>query len=167
VEPIVVFADGACSGNPGPAGIGIVLVSGPHRKEISEYIGEGTNNIAEIMAVMRGLELIKDRARPVVVKTDSSYTIGVLSKNWKAKANKELIAQARAVVALFATLRFEWVPGHAGVAENERCDELARAAVKSRKGSGDARAVPVASRAAESRVVTSGSTAPRNLATNR
>ena len=73
-----------------------------------------------------------DRAREVLVHTDSSYTIGVLSKGWKAKKNVELIAKTRALVAGFANLKFQWVPGHSGVVENERCDELARAAVKRR-----------------------------------
>jgi len=130
--PIIAYTDGACSGNPGPAGVGVVLVCGDKRKEISAYIGEGTSNIAELMAVLHALEAIKDRARAVVVHTDSSYTIGVLSKGWKAKANVELIAKTRALAAAFADLKFQWVPGHSGVVENERCDELARAAVKRR-----------------------------------
>ena len=128
--PIVAYTDGACSGNPGPAGIGVVLVCGDHRREISEFIGAGTSNIAELMAIVHALEAIKDRAREVVLHTDSSYAIGVLSKGWKAKANVELIAKTRVLVGGFANLKFQWVPGHAGVAENERCDELARAAVK-------------------------------------
>ena len=130
--PIIAYTDGACSGNPGPAGIGVVLVCGDKRKEISAYIGEGTSNIAELSAVVAALEAIKDRTREVVVHTDSSYTIGVLSKGWKAKKNVELIAQTRALAAAFSNLRFQWVPGHSGVVENERCDELARAAVKRR-----------------------------------
>src|SRR5688572_3855141 len=95
---IVVHTDGACSGNPGPAGIGAVLVYGEHRKEISEYIGEGTNNIAELTAILRALAAIKDRKRPTIVKTDSSYAIGMLTKNWKVKANHALIAELRALV---------------------------------------------------------------------
>jgi ribonuclease HI len=131
-EAVLVYTDGACSGNPGPAGIGVVLVCGAHRKELSEYIGEGTSNIAEVTAVIRALSSIKDRTRRVLVHSDSQYTIGVLSKNWKAKANKELIAEARSLAATFAELAFRWVPGHAGVAENERCDALARAAIRDR-----------------------------------
>src|SRR5688572_4496576 len=128
--PIIVYADGACSGNPGPAGLGVVLVCGDHRREISEYIGHGTNNIAELMAIVRALEAIKDRTREVIVHTDSSYAIGVLSKGWKVKANVELIANTRVLVGTFTRLTFQWVKGHAGVPENERCDELARTAVK-------------------------------------
>ncbi|MBA3499520.1 MAG: ribonuclease HI [Myxococcota bacterium] len=132
MDPIIAYTDGACSGNPGPAGVGVVLVCGDKRKEISAYIGEGTNNIAELMAVAHALEAIKDRAREVVIYTDSSYAIGVLSKGWKAKANVELIAKMRALAAGFSNLRFQWVRGHSGIVENERCDELAREAVKRR-----------------------------------
>lgn len=129
-DAVLVFTDGACSGNPGPAGIGVVLVSGDHRKEISEYIGEATSNIAELTAVVRALSAIRDRTRHVIVYSDSEYTIGTLTRDWKVRANKGLIDKARQLAATFARLRFEWVPGHAGVAENERCDELARAAIR-------------------------------------
>jgi ribonuclease HI len=112
-------------------GIGVVLLSGKHRKEISEYLGpRGTNNIAELVAIERALEAIKDRARPVVVHSDSSYAIGLLSAGWKAKANRELVERIRALVRSFPHLRFVKVAGHAGVAENERCDELARQAIE-------------------------------------
>jgi ribonuclease HI len=131
-DPIIAYTDGACSGNPGPAGVGVVLVCGDKRREISSYLGEGTNNIAELTAILAALEAIKDRKREVTVITDSSYAIGVLSKGWKAKANVELIAKMRALIAEFTQLRFQWVKGHAGHVENERCDELARDAVKRR-----------------------------------
>lgn len=131
-DPIIAYTDGACSGNPGPAGIGVVLVCGDKRREISTYLGEGTNNIAELTAILAALEAIKDRRRAITVVTDSSYAIGVLTKNWKLKANVELILKMRALIAEFAQLRFEWVKGHAGHVENERCDELAREAVKRR-----------------------------------
>ncbi len=127
---ILAFTDGACSGNPGPAGIGIVLVSGPHRKEIAEYIGEATSNIAELSAIVRALDAIKDRARHVIVHSDSEYAIGALSQGWKIRANKRLVEQGRDLAATFAHLRFEWVPGHAGIVENERCDVLARSAIR-------------------------------------
>jgi ribonuclease HI len=127
---IHAWTDGACTGNPGPMGIGVVLLSGRHRKEISEYLGpRGTNNIAELVAIERALEAIKDRGRRVVVYSDSSYAIGLLSQGWKAKANAELVQRLRRLVAEFAHLRFVKVAGHAGVAENERCDELARHAI--------------------------------------
>jgi ribonuclease HI len=114
-------------------GIGVVLLSGKHRKEISEYLGpHGTNNIAELTAIQRALETIKDRARAIVVYSDSSYAIGLLSQGWKAKANRELVEQIRTLLRSFANVRFVKVAGHAGVVENERCDELARQAIERR-----------------------------------
>lgn len=129
-DAILAFTDGACSGNPGPAGIGIVLVCGDYRKEISEYIGEATSNIAELSAVVRVLSTIKDRGRHVIVHSDSEYAIGIVSQNWRVRANKQLVEHARALAATFTHLRFEWIPGHAGIKDNERCDELARAAIE-------------------------------------
>lgn len=132
--PIQVWTDGACSKNPGPAGLGVVLISGQHRRELSEYLGEGTNNIAELAAILRGLQVIKDPARTVFVFTDSSYAIGVIWQGWKARANPELIEQVRQESRRFADLRVFKVAGHAGVVENERCDELAREAIRTRGG---------------------------------
>ena len=129
-DAILAFTDGACSGNPGPAGIGVVLVCGSHRKEISEYIGEATSNIAELTAVVRALSTIKDRHRHVIVHSDSEYAIGALTRIWKIRANQPLVTQARALAATFSHLRFEWIPGHAGIVENERCDVLARGAIQ-------------------------------------
>lgn len=129
-----VWTDGACSGNPGPAGAGaLIRERGTIVHEISKYLGEGTNNIAELMAILLGLQAIEDRARAIDVMTDSSYCVGLLTKNWKAKANQELIAEIRSVVAQFTDLRFVKVPGHAGVPDNERADELAREAITSRR----------------------------------
>lgn len=129
---IHVWTDGACTGNPGPAGLGVVIIDGRDRRELSEYLGQGTNNIAELMAILRGLEEVTDRTRPVVVYSDSAYSIGLLSKNWKAKANVELVDRLRKLVAKFSDVRFVKVAGHAGVALNERVDELARQAVQRR-----------------------------------
>jgi ribonuclease HI len=126
---IHVWTDGACTGNPGPAGLGVVIIDGKERRELSEYLGQGTNNIAELMAILRGLEEVRDRERPVIVYSDSAYSIGLLSKNWKAKANVELVDRLRKLVRSFADVRFVKVAGHAGVALNERVDELARQAV--------------------------------------
>jgi ribonuclease HI len=131
-----VYADGACSGNPGPAGLGIVLV-GPDGTiaEGFEYLGEGTNNIAELTGVLRAAEIVPDGAA-AVVHTDSQYAIGVLTKGWKAKANKELIAGVKVALARRQASGQSWrivyVPGHAGVPLNERADELAREAVRTR-----------------------------------
>lgn len=132
---IHVWTDGACTGNPGPAGVGVVIVDGTKTREISEYLGLGTNNIAELTAILRGLQAIDepDQKRPVLVYSDSSYSIGLLSQAWKAKANVELVAELRAVCRRFADLRFVKVLGHSGVPLNERTDELARQAVQSRR----------------------------------
>jgi ribonuclease HI len=133
---IVIYTDGACTGNPGPMGIGVVMLRDGERKELSEYLGHGTHNIAELTAIGRALELVPaaDRGRDVLVHSDSSYAIGLLASGWKAKANQELVAQLRKQVALFPRIRFVKVAGHAGVPENERCDQLATGAIKERSG---------------------------------
>jgi ribonuclease HI len=130
-DAIIAYADGACSGNPGPAGLGVVVIDGPSRTEISENLGEGTNNIAELTAVARVLDTVADTARPLVIYTDSSYAIGVLVKGWKAKANIALVAGLRDRLAKRPATRMVHVKGHAGVLLNERADELAREAVRS------------------------------------
>jgi ribonuclease HI len=128
---IEIWTDGACSGNPGPMGIGVVVIDGATRREKGEYLGLGTNNIAELTAIGRGIDLSGGGGRKLRVYTDSSYAIGVLSKGWKAKANQELIAQLKRQIAPL-DVQFVKVAGHAGVPENERCDELAREAVNGR-----------------------------------
>ena len=126
----IAYTDGACSGNPGPAGSGMVVIApGGVIHEGFEYLGHATNNVAELSAVLRGVECIPRDAASAAVMTDSKYAIGVLSKGWKAKANQELIAHARTVLAGRA-LKLVYVPGHAGVPMNERADELAREAVR-------------------------------------
>jgi ribonuclease HI len=128
----IAYTDGACSGNPGPAGSGVVLVS-PDGKmhEGLEYLGDATNNVAELTGILRAIEWIPSDGRPIVVHTDSQYAIGVLQKGWKAKVNQELVARTkRAVEARGA--RLVYVPGHQGVALNERADELAREAIQTR-----------------------------------
>ena len=127
-----VYADGACSGNPGPAGLGIVLVA-PDGKiaEGFEYLGVATNNVAELTGILRAAEIVPDGAA-AVVHTDSQYAIGVLTKGWKAKANQELIAGVKVALARRSGWRIVYVPGHAGVPLNERADELAREAVRTR-----------------------------------
>jgi ribonuclease HI len=129
-DSVVAYADGACSGNPGPAGLGAVIVEGSTRTEISEHIGQGTNNIAELMAIERVLDSVPDPGRPLVIYTDSAYAIGVLSKGWKAKANVALIERVRERLAKRPATRLVHVRGHAGVELNERADELAREAVR-------------------------------------
>jgi len=128
-----VYADGACSGNPGPAGLGIVLV-GPDGTvaEGYEYLGEATNNIAELTGILRAAEILPTE-EPAVIHTDSQYSIGVLTKGWKAKVNQGLIADVKkALAGRSGASRLVYVPGHSGVPLNERADELAREAVRTR-----------------------------------
>jgi ribonuclease HI len=130
----IVYTDGACSGNPGPAGSGMVVIA-PDGKihEGYEYLGSATNNVAEITGVLLGLEAVPKEAKSVAVHTDSKYAIGVLSLGWKPKVNAELIRRTREALK-GRTVRFVHVPGHAGVPMNERADELAREAIQ-REGS--------------------------------
>lgn len=126
------YTDGACSGNPGPAGSGVVIVApGGKLSEGLEYLGEATNNVAELTAILRALEWIPNEARAVVVHTDSQYAIGVLQKGWKAKANQDLVLRTRRVVQARGA-KLVYVPGHQGVPLNERADELAREAILTR-----------------------------------
>ncbi len=131
---VEIWTDGACSGNPGPMGIGVVVVDGEQRKEKGEYLGIGTNNIAELTAVVRGIDLAGPAAsdKRLRIYTDSSYVIGVLSKGLKAKANQDLIAKIKRRLAPLDT-EFVKVAGHAGVPLNERCDLLARNAIAGRR----------------------------------
>lgn len=129
---VVAYADGACTGNPGPSGLGVVILDGDARIEISEGLGLGTNNIAELTAIERALEAVPDPQKPLVIYTDSKYSIGVLSMGWKAKANTELVARLRAHLSK-RPARFVHVPGHSGIPLNERADELAREGVRSGK----------------------------------
>jgi ribonuclease HI len=129
---LIVYADGACSGNPGPAGLGVVIVDGKERRELSEYLGVGTNNIAELTAILRAAEALTGRNDPIRVFTDSRYSIGVLTQGWKAKKNPELVAKVREALRRLPDVELHYVPGHAGVALNEVADALAREAVDRR-----------------------------------
>jgi ribonuclease HI len=100
------------------------------KKELSEYIGRATNNIAELTSLKIGLEAIKHREKPVRVYVDSEYVIGVLTRDWKPKANLELIDTLNELIAQFPDISFLKVKGHAGIVLNERADVLARAAIK-------------------------------------
>ena len=129
---VQLWTDGACSGNPGPAGLGVFLEHGGETRELSEYLGVATNNIAELTAILRGLEMVADPSVAVDVMTDSEYCIGLLGLNWKPKANQELVAALRKTYARFTDLQLVKVKGHAGVPGNERADALAREAITSR-----------------------------------
>jgi len=126
---VLIYTDGASSGNPGPSGIGVLLRHGDREKEISRFIGEATNNIAELEAIKEGLSALKKKDLPVRVFTDSNYAFGVLTLGWKPRKNQELINSIKKMVERFEDIRFIKVKGHAGIPENERADKLATSAI--------------------------------------
>ena len=141
IKKVTIYTDGACSGNPGPGGFGTVLIYGGHRKEISGYCENTTNNRMEILGVIQGLLALKEPCE-VDVYSDSKYVVDAINKkwiiNWQNKnwmVNKEkprLNADLwKTLIGLLAkhNVTFHWVKGHIGIAENERCDELARKAI--------------------------------------
>ena len=133
-EGILIFTDGASSGNPGPAGIGVVMRFGKYEKEISEYIGLATNNIAELKAIQAGLQAVKKTDLPVLIFTDSRYAYGVLTLGWKAKANREMVQSIKKKMTKFKNLKIVKIKGHAGDEGNEQADFLATSAIKNTKG---------------------------------
>jgi ribonuclease HI len=136
-ETVVVFTDGSCKGNPGPAGSGAVMeLPDGRRGEWARSLGRGTNNVAELTAIEMALDML-DRAEvapeaPVSIFTDSGYAHGVLCKAWKAKANVALITNLRARLKLRPGVTIRWIAGHVGVAGNERADALANRGVEGR-----------------------------------
>ncbi len=131
-DPSVVriWTDGACLGNPGPAGAGVLLRQPSGTLELARYLGRGTNNIGELTAIGLALERVDDPKAVIELHTDSSYSIGVLTQGWKARKNQTLIAELRSQLAGFPRLRLIKVRGHAGIWENERVDVLARRAAQ-------------------------------------
>lgn len=129
---IVIYTDGACSGNPGPAGIGVHIERPAKVTEISEYIGEATNNVAELKAILRALtDLGEDeREARIHLYTDSGWSLGVLIGGWKAKKNVAIIDEIKAKLPEFPNLEMLKVRGHAGVEGNEAADALATKAVR-------------------------------------
>lgn len=126
---IQIYTDGASSGNPGPAGIGALLIYNKNRKEISQSIGVATNNVAELSAIKIAISHLKRHNLPVRIYSDSSYAIGVLTQNRKPQANRELIIEIRRMIQPFTDLEFIKVKGHAGIKENEVADFLATSAI--------------------------------------
>ncbi len=134
---VTIFTDGACSGNPGPGGWGAILVSGPHRKELSGGESQTTNNRMELLAAITALEALK-RGSKVELWTDSNYVKDGITKwihGWKRNgwrtADKKPVKNAELWQRLDEAgkrheISWHWVKGHAGHAENERADELAR-----------------------------------------
>jgi len=137
MSDVVMYTDGACSGNPGPGGWGAVLMSGKHRKELFGGERETTNNRMEMMAVIRGAEALK-RGYSVDIYTDSTYVMKGVTEwmaGWKARGWRTASKQPVKNVDLWQRLekaldrhevKWFWVKGHSGVPENEKADELAR-----------------------------------------
>lgn len=130
---ITMYTDGAAKGNPGPGGYGVVLKYKGHRKEMSEGFRLTTNNRMELLAVIKGLEALKQGGLDVTIYSDSKYIVDAVTKGWlwgwvkkgfKDKKNEDLW---RRFIEAYKThrVKFVWVKGHAGNIENERCDWLA------------------------------------------
>jgi ribonuclease HI len=133
---VTIYTDGAASGNPGPGGYGVVLLSGPHRKELSQGFRKTTNNRMELMAVIAGLEALKNKGEQVLIYCDSKYVVDAVEKGWvhgwvkknfKDKKNPDLWKRFLEIYKQHQ-VKFVWIKGHNENAENERCDQLAVAA---------------------------------------
>lgn len=133
---ITIFTDGAARGNPGPGGYGIVMISGKHRKELSQGYRHTTNNRMELLSVIVALETLKNDGEHVEIHSDSKYVVDAVEKKWvfgwekknfHDKKNPDLWKRFLAVYRKHH-VKFKWVRGHADNVENNRCDELAVAA---------------------------------------
>ncbi|MBI2918459.1 MAG: ribonuclease HI [Chloroflexi bacterium] len=145
LKDVSIYTDGACTGNPGPGGYGVILVNGQHRAELSQGYRRTTNNRMEILAAIAGLEALTERCQ-VTLFSDSEYLVKAMglgwAKRWRAHGWKRNERDRALNPDLWERLlrlcerhkvEFKWVRGHAGNAENGRCDELAvRAARESR-----------------------------------
>jgi ribonuclease HI len=140
MKHVTLYTDGGCLNNPGPGGYGVLLIYDSHRKELSGGFRRTTNNRMEIYAAIAGLEALKEPCR-VTLFSDSQYLVYAIQKGWARKwkangwkrNNKEKAINPDLWDRLLKLcdihdVRFEWVRGHAGHAENERCDQLAKAA---------------------------------------
>lgn len=137
IDTVEIFTDGACSGNPGPGGYGVVLRYGAVEKELSGGDSNTTNNRMELMGVIKGLSALK-RPCKVTLTTDSKYVCDSINKGWvfgwkkkgwiksdkKPALNVDLWERLLPLLELH-DVTFNWVKGHAGHPENERCDRLA------------------------------------------
>jgi len=137
MKTVEIYTDGACSGNPGPGGYGVILKSGDHQREISAGFRKTTNNRMEMRAVIEGLRLLKEPCQ-VDVYSDSKYLVDAVQKGWARRWQKnnwyrnvrEKALNTDLWTALLELLenhqvKFHWVRGHDGHPENERCDQLA------------------------------------------
>ena len=137
LKNVTIYTDGACIGNPGPGGYGVVLLFGDHRRELAGGFRETTNNRMELMAAILGLEALKEKCR-VTLYSDSQYVVNGMERGWakrwrangwkrnrREKAINPDLWERLLTVAEYHEIEFKWVRGHAGIPENERCDELA------------------------------------------
>ena len=136
-KTVYIFSDGACSGNPGPGGYGVILRYGEKETELSGGEAHTTNNRMELMGAIAGLEALKYPCR-VILQTDSRYVVDGIEKGWakswqkrgwvksdkKPALNPDLWERLLKQVELH-DVTFTWIKGHAGHPENERCDRLA------------------------------------------
>ena len=136
MKTVEIYTDGACIGNPGPGGYGVVLLHGSRRKEISGGYSRTTNNRMELMAAIVGLRALKQKCK-VRLHSDSQYLVNAVNKGWaeawrkndwkrnrKEKAsNADLWAELLDLAARH-DVEFVWVPAHSGIPENERADRL-------------------------------------------
>lgn len=143
MKEITIYTDGACSGNPGPGGWGAVLFYGEHNRELSGGEDNTTNQRMELTAVIEALRALKVTGWQVVVYTDSAYIVNAFKQNWTENwqrngwrnSKKDAVANQdlwKELIALMQKnhVKIEKVKGHAGDRWNERCDELARAAIR-------------------------------------
>ena len=137
MKKVEIFTDGACSGNPGPGGYGVILRSNNHIKELSAGYKKTTNNRMELRAVIAGLRALKEKCN-VKIYSDSKYIVDAIQKGWANRWEKNNWYRNKNEKALNPDLwrvlldllsehqvEFIWVRGHAGHPENERCDKLA------------------------------------------
>jgi ribonuclease HI len=137
LKQVTVYADGACIGNPGPGGYGVILIYQGHRRELSGGYRRTTNNRMEIKAAIIGLEALKEKCR-VTLYSDSGYLVNAMSKGWiqrwlangwkrnrREKVLNPDLWQRLLHLCEYHDVRFIWVKGHAETPENIRCDELA------------------------------------------
>jgi len=138
---VIIYTDGAAKGNPGNGGYGIVMISGKHRKEISGGFILTTNNRMELLSVIIGLENLKKEKTSVTLYSDSKYVVNAVEKKWVFRWEKENFGKKKnydlwiRFLKIYRkhTVKFVWIKGHSDIKENERCDELAVAAVDSKK----------------------------------